>query len=610
MLARTSLVVCLCTAATLSAQDSSVPVTANATRAVVNDALRPSGGSHAMYWDTQELWVFASDGRFTQDAAAGTARFTGRFVSKSDSNRVFDAEVDLGGLTFAAPMGSPKTNPFFASSLAANGGPIDPATWYYYATTTGTLTGRRDLAGAELSIVRRGAAFQVGYGANQKNDNYGASGWLDFTVVSQPTTGAPLAVAEGDFNLDIVVDCVSAEGSVFEPGFWPGTTTYAFRFANLGCGSEYDFIAPAFVRADDGSGTVRVAGEIAARSNPNCRFVVDLEFSGRSKPGDANYPPTGSPLTSFASSFLEANGGPIDPSVWCYFDTITGRLDGRGDLVGARLNVALRGPAAQFGYGASRRIEEGAAFDMDITVTSQPNSGPALTDTDVDVDFTFSVASVPQIAPQMGARQKLQTVTDGCFVITGCGLDQVTAVNFGGTSITSMDPCDLGRGYFVIRSSEEICIYPPNCLTAGGHRITVEDAMGNGTGRLMVDLEDPVEPTLVTVAELQTGKTQRFYVHQGTGPNTCPNSSITYLILSSSPLPTIIPGFVNAQLGNMASSYLCGPGATNPGCIEIGGYTIPPSFAGTRLYSQSIFLCVPNVILPVPITNRAQTDYR
>ncbi len=127
---------------------------------------------------------------------------------------------------------------------------------------------------------------------------------------------------------------------------------------------------------------------------------------------------------------------------------------------------------------------------------------------------------------------------------------------------------------------------------------------------MTVNLEDPLAPTMVTNADLQTGKTQRYYIHQGVGPNTCPGASITYLILSSSPAPTFVRGFVNAQLGAQGSSYLCGPGFTNNGCIEIDGYPIPPSFAGTRLYYQSIFLCMPNVILPVPITNRVQTDYR
>ena len=139
-----------------------------------------------------------------------------------------------------------------------------------------------------------------------------------------------------------------------------------------------------------------------------------------------------------------------------------------------------------------------------------------------------------------------------------------TEINFQGTAITSQDPCDLGLGYFEILSSEELCVYPPLCLAPGLQRIEAQNAQGEGTGRQTVELEAPSEPTMATTPELMVGKTQRFYVHNGTGPNSCPGPAIVYLILSSSPQPTIIPGFVNAQLGAMATSYICGPWPHEP----------------------------------------------
>ncbi|MEM7482290.1 MAG: hypothetical protein AAF481_14025, partial [Acidobacteriota bacterium] len=51
--------------------------------------------------------------------------------------------------------------------------------------------------------------FQVGAGANNKNVAFGASGWFDWNVTSQPTAGPKLEVTgQGDFNVDLGTDCV------------------------------------------------------------------------------------------------------------------------------------------------------------------------------------------------------------------------------------------------------------------------------------------------------------------------------------------------------------------------------------------------------------------
>lgn len=76
----------------------------------------------------------------------------------------------------------------------------------YYTAFSGTLTGAGSLAGAELDIVNAGSAFKVGFGANNKNLNFGASSCFDWTVVSNPSSGGQLPYSgRGDFNLDFVV---------------------------------------------------------------------------------------------------------------------------------------------------------------------------------------------------------------------------------------------------------------------------------------------------------------------------------------------------------------------------------------------------------------------
>src|SRR4029077_1813072 len=107
------------------------------------------------------------------------------------------------GYTGIAPADSPKKE-LLPNAYIENGGPIDPSTWYYYTALNGTLTGIGNYTGAVINITRVMAAFQVGVGANGKNTHFGASGWFDLNIVSQPTSGGSLTPTDhGDFNLDL-----------------------------------------------------------------------------------------------------------------------------------------------------------------------------------------------------------------------------------------------------------------------------------------------------------------------------------------------------------------------------------------------------------------------
>ncbi len=121
--------------------------------------------------------------------------------------------VQFNGFTTTAPAGSPKKE-FSASAYIENGGPIDSAGWWYYTALTGTLTGTGNYAGAVINITNTGPAFQVGYGANNKNSHYGFSGWFNWTVAQQPSAGGSLtATGQGDINSDLI-ECPPATASV------------------------------------------------------------------------------------------------------------------------------------------------------------------------------------------------------------------------------------------------------------------------------------------------------------------------------------------------------------------------------------------------------------
>src|SRR5580765_4669783 len=47
------------------------------------------------------------------------------------------------------------------------------------------------------------AAFQVGVGANGKNQDFGASAWFNWKITHQPASGLLPSTGSGDFNLDL-----------------------------------------------------------------------------------------------------------------------------------------------------------------------------------------------------------------------------------------------------------------------------------------------------------------------------------------------------------------------------------------------------------------------
>lgn len=82
--------------------------------------------------------------------------------------------------------------------------------WHYFYLTGGTLSGTGAYAGSEFTLGHQPAnaffGFQVGLGANNKNDGYGASGWFQWEgqlVVDGQDMGA--FASSGDIFVDL--DC-------------------------------------------------------------------------------------------------------------------------------------------------------------------------------------------------------------------------------------------------------------------------------------------------------------------------------------------------------------------------------------------------------------------
>ena len=118
-----------------------------------SDPVYNSGPNGHAFWLPgigTDLVFTPSPGSFTV-SNDGTATLTGTLHSKSNPANGFTVTVSFSGYTTTAPAGSPKKE-LFASAYVQNGGPIDPSTWVYYTSYTGTLTGTGNYAGAVIQL--------------------------------------------------------------------------------------------------------------------------------------------------------------------------------------------------------------------------------------------------------------------------------------------------------------------------------------------------------------------------------------------------------------------------------------------------------------------------
>jgi hypothetical protein len=183
-----------------------------ALKAVPDPLWSASQYTHSFYLpEIGKDFVFDPAGQYVE-YGDGTARLSGTIRRTAKPSKAFQVDVTFaqrvnpGAATFPPP-GSPKMS-LSPSSYSVNGGPVDPTAWHYFLSIDGVLTGVDDYAGGTLKITRDGPAYQVGYGANDKNLNWGASGWLTVKILTHPTLGSPFpsTLDSGDINIDLV-DC-------------------------------------------------------------------------------------------------------------------------------------------------------------------------------------------------------------------------------------------------------------------------------------------------------------------------------------------------------------------------------------------------------------------
>jgi hypothetical protein len=233
-----------------------------------------------------------------------------------------------------------------------------------------------DYVGAILDLTRRGPSFQVGFGANDKNANYGASAWLNWTRTRRPNN-SNITIASsgtGDINIDLGFDCVTRSSTPGGGPYTPPTTLVDQDFFIPGVGVYTFESGSEFVEFPDGTG--KVSGLLRDRVTPTKCFNFVMSFGGRITPGQAGHPPAGSPKLFLDPSAYVANGGPVDPSTWRYYATTEVVLIGCGGNTGAVLEGTRYGAAMQVGIGANGfNTNFGMSVWLDLSVVRQPDAG-------------------------------------------------------------------------------------------------------------------------------------------------------------------------------------------------------------------------------------------
>lgn len=154
-------------------------------------------------------WVFDSAGGKFEQYIDGTARLYGRIVNLSNPSHAFDVDFWFRDRrAWGGPYGwNSELGRFYKNDLGLPCAEDNYINWDYYEMVDGisTLTGDGSLEGDILYLSHMPAnyyfGFQVGLGANNKNCNFGISGWFTYEGFMDGVA----VDGHGDVNADL--DC-------------------------------------------------------------------------------------------------------------------------------------------------------------------------------------------------------------------------------------------------------------------------------------------------------------------------------------------------------------------------------------------------------------------
>ncbi|MGB0423385.1 MAG: hypothetical protein ACPGED_03655, partial [Flavobacteriales bacterium] len=166
------------------------------------------GGSWAVFLPNLEADGLAETVAFDSDNMVfvqyndSTAHLTGTVVNSENTDQAFEVSIWLDSRRDWATWSSLGRS--FKDNLGFGAADNNYENWDYYEMVNGfsTLTGLGDYAGSTLYLTHLPASyyygFQCGLGANDKNGNFGMSGWFEYSgfLNGQAVEGP------GDVNID------------------------------------------------------------------------------------------------------------------------------------------------------------------------------------------------------------------------------------------------------------------------------------------------------------------------------------------------------------------------------------------------------------------------
>lgn len=164
-----------------------------------------------------------------------------------------------------------------------------------------------------------------------------------------------------------------------------------------------------------------------------------------------------------------------------------------------------------------------------------------------DLFPTYGMPSFPRRPLLTGVVVgSVPNVSDTPFEFDGQHLDQVTAVEFDGVTITSQSPNTWHSGWFVRESSTRLRVHPPQGKLPGFYLVRAQSPMGPSAqqaGYLSRATQFAVK------AADTVGNGAPFAAIVSRGPH--PDLSLAVLTLSGDLSPSVAPGLVSLGIGNM-----------------------------------------------------------
>jgi hypothetical protein len=239
-------------------------------------------------------FVFNTEGGSFDQFADGTAHMYGTVVNTTNSSEEFIVDLwfkNKADWSVWSAQGRNYKNDLLLSCATNN-----HQDWTYYEMEGGfsTLTGAGALEGTELYLSHMPAShyfgFQIGVGANNKNCEFGMSGWFSY----EGFHGADHISGHGDVNVDLQCSPNLESNCIHNTSF-----TYLYRAID-GCGNQtiaeqtievHDTIAPVFTNCPESYTTecsldsIPVAAGIQAVDN--CSGDAQVAYLGEVTQGDA-----------------------------------------------------------------------------------------------------------------------------------------------------------------------------------------------------------------------------------------------------------------------------------------------------------------------------------